>query len=158
MRSKICTKCGEEKPLGEFYSEKTGRYGYHSWCKECAKKDQRKRYSKVKKKQQKYMREQRQLHKEKFHFQDWKHAIKYKFGMTPEQYNVKFKNQRGRCAICGRHQSELKRRLAIHHDHITGKIGRLLCGSCNINLGWYEKRQAEVEIYLKGMQNENESK
>jgi 5-methylcytosine-specific restriction endonuclease McrA len=33
--SKICTKCGETKPLSEFYKLKSGRLGTHSQCKLC---------------------------------------------------------------------------------------------------------------------------
>ena len=32
---KVCTKCGEEKPLEEFYTDKHGKYGRKSVCKEC---------------------------------------------------------------------------------------------------------------------------
>jgi len=33
--SKVCTKCGVEKPLSEFYRKKTCRDGLSSSCKEC---------------------------------------------------------------------------------------------------------------------------
>jgi len=38
---KICSKCGVEKPLSEFwlggYTKKDGTKSLHSWCKECCK-------------------------------------------------------------------------------------------------------------------------
>lgn len=35
-KSKQCTKCGETKPLTEFYKNKGGKYGVQSRCKVCA--------------------------------------------------------------------------------------------------------------------------
>ena len=32
---KICSKCGVDKDVGEFYKEKLGRYGVRADCKEC---------------------------------------------------------------------------------------------------------------------------
>ena len=36
METKICYKCGEEKPLEEFYKDKTRKDGRHSLCKTCS--------------------------------------------------------------------------------------------------------------------------
>lgn len=37
MQTKTCTKCGEEKPLTEFYNDKAGKYGVKSRCKVCVR-------------------------------------------------------------------------------------------------------------------------
>jgi predicted transcriptional regulator len=63
--------------------------------------------------------------------------LKVKFGITPEQYNEMFVNQEGRCAVCGKHQKELKTVLAVDHDHVTEEIRGLLCGPCNMGLGMF---------------------
>lgn len=60
-----------------------------------------------------------------------------KFGLTPEQYDGRLKAQKGRCAICGR-IPPIGRRLAVDHDHKTGKVRGLLCGQCNVALGLFE--------------------
>lgn len=39
-----------------------------------------------------------------------------------------FNNQ---CAICKRHESEFKKRLAVDHSHKTGRVRGLLCFYCN---------------------------
>lgn len=57
------------------------------------------------------------------------------YQMTLEEYNTKFQEQNGLCAVCKKHQSNFKRSLAVDHDHITGKIRGLLCFGCNISLG-----------------------
>ena len=33
--TKVCTKCNEEKEFGEFYKDKSGKYGLLSYCKKC---------------------------------------------------------------------------------------------------------------------------
>lgn len=44
------------------------------------------------------------------------------------------KKQNYSCAICKRHQSEFKTRLAVDHHHGTKEIFGLLCTSCNLVL------------------------
>lgn len=41
--------------------------------------------------------------------------------------------QDGRCALC--RESEANRRLAVDHDHKTGRVRALLCSRCNTALG-----------------------
>ena len=55
------------------------------------------------------------------------------FGINPEQYDAMLRNQSGRCAICK--EPPGKRRLAIDHDHSTGRLRDLLCSQCNTMLG-----------------------
>lgn len=64
-----------------------------------------------------------------------KSNLKRQYGMTPEEYDQMLEEQDGRCKICGTHQSELKRRLAIDHCHKSGKIRGLLCADCNTGIG-----------------------
>lgn len=40
-RSRTCTKCGETKPLSEFYKQETCKYGRRPDCKECVRKRSR---------------------------------------------------------------------------------------------------------------------
>jgi len=37
MRSKICTKCKEEKSFDEFHKDKGRKDGLQCWCKGCIK-------------------------------------------------------------------------------------------------------------------------
>ena len=63
------------------------------------------------------------------------YMLVYRFGITLEDYNNMFNIQKGCCAVCGKHQSELNRILAVDHDHDTGKVRGLLCMSCNTSIG-----------------------
>lgn len=35
MNTKICTKCGQDKPFSDYYKQKTGRFGLRPSCKDC---------------------------------------------------------------------------------------------------------------------------
>lgn len=71
------------------------------------------------------------------------------YGITTVEYNKFYKSQNGKCAICGRHQTKFKQKLAIDHDHATGKIRGLLCMNCNCNFGWFEKNKEKIQKYFK---------
>ncbi len=55
------------------------------------------------------------------------------YDITVEDYDKLFADQGGVCAICG--ASPGKKKLAIDHNHKTGKVRGLLCMSCNVVLG-----------------------
>jgi len=61
-----------------------------------------------------------------------------KYGITENDYNEMFASQGGCCAICGKHQQDESRRLAVDHNHSTGEVRGLLCCGCNTFLGRLE--------------------
>ncbi|MHA2351443.1 MAG: endonuclease VII domain-containing protein [Candidatus Thorarchaeota archaeon] len=56
------------------------------------------------------------------------------YGISAEEYDAMYELQGGCCAICGRHQSKMRRSLHIDHNHATGHVRGLLCGNCNPGL------------------------
>ena len=73
----------------------------------------------------------------------YKHYIQNlekKFGLTHEEYQKMFYEQNGVCAICGKPETAVRAgstlRLAVDHDHKTGRNRSLLCGKCNKLLGF----------------------
>lgn len=71
------------------------------------------------------------------------------YGLTCDQYDAMFAEQDGLCAICGQPERALERgrirKLAVDHDHETGRVRGLLCYSCNVRLAdgsWVAKAQA----------------
>jgi hypothetical protein len=115
---KTCSKCGLTKPLSDFYKFKYSYSGKASVCKICDCK----RSLKYRKENPKVIRN--------VHLNYW-----YKISL--DQYNELFENQKGCCAICGKHQSQFSKSLSVDHDHVTGKIKGLLCGNCNRGLGYF---------------------
>jgi hypothetical protein len=57
------------------------------------------------------------------------------YGITPTDYQAMHKAQGGCCAICRRPGNGRWKELAIDHDHKTGAVRGLLCGSCNKAIG-----------------------
>jgi len=74
--------------------------------------------------------------------------LKYKFGITLEEYNCMVQSQGGVCAICegvndtrrkGTHNGkDIAKSLAVDHNHKTGKVRGLLCSSCNTSIGGFK--------------------
>ena len=67
------------------------------------------------------------------------YRVKYKYGITKVQWLKLLEKQGGGCKVCGATTSRNGRRLHIDHSHITGKVRGLLCDTCNLTLGNYEK-------------------
>lgn len=71
-----------------------------------------------------------------------KYSLKYRFGITPEQYAEMLVMQKGVCAICSQPETVIFRgkikQLGVDHDHETGKIRSLLCSQCNSGLGYFK--------------------
>jgi len=65
--------------------------------------------------------------------------LKYKYGISLEEYEHMLAAQCGRCAICGKHESNLYVRLSVDHNHKTGKVRGLLCRRCNSMLGFCDE-------------------
>ena len=111
--TKRCTKCGEEKPVEEFYGRKRAVDGLEPLCRLC-KKDYSRSY---------YAPERRR-----------ERALKG-YGLTIDGYGALLASQDCRCWVCGKHDDDEHKCLSVDHDHATGRIRGLLCGKCNRAIG-----------------------
>ena len=57
--------------------------------------------------------------------------LRWKYGITLEDYRRMYASQQGRCAICLAEYSVL----SVDHDHETGAVRGLLCRDCNFAIG-----------------------
>ena len=131
---KKCCKCGCIKSFAEFSNKSNTKDGKRTRCKQCESQDQ-----KDKKRQsleQDYLGTR---------LKERANNLKRMFGMSLEEYNDKLSKQKGVCAICGG-LCKSGKRLAVDHNHKTGKIRDLLCGNCNGGLG---KFQDNAELLVK---------
>ena len=64
-----------------------------------------------------------------------RYKIKLHFGISLEAYDALLEVQNNHCALCPKTAKENGRRLAVDHDHSTGRIRGLLCVVCNHGLG-----------------------
>jgi hypothetical protein len=75
---------------------------------------------------------------------------------TLEDFNKLWKEQNGKCAICGVQLvqgmlsgNQVKNRFAVDHDHQTGVVRGLLCNTCNIGLHTFERYPKTTLNYLR---------
>jgi hypothetical protein len=66
--------------------------------------------------------------------------LKFRYGLTRQQYEDMFVAQSGACALCYEPCAS-GNRLAVDHDHATGRVRSLLCRECNIGLGKFRESQ-----------------
>jgi RNA polymerase-binding transcription factor DksA len=72
------------------------------------------------------------------------------YRLTPEAYAKIEEFQGGVCAACGKPSERV--RLAVDHEHSTGRVRGLLCWICNRALGYIRDRQEIAEglaLYLQ---------
>lgn len=162
--TKICTVCGVLKSVDStsFLVKKASRDGFSAHCKSCDRvkkfkfrNDNREKYLAWRKKNYESrkdhlnLKNRENLKKSRLNNPDlWKsRGLKDRYGISLEDYNIMFSNQQGCCAICGTHQSSLKWRLGVDHNHATGVVRSLLCRNCNAAIG-LAKENTEI---LKSM-------
>ena len=131
---KKCCKCGCLKPFSEFYNKNNTKDKKRTRCKQCESEDQKQK-----------KKESLKADFEGTRLKERASNLKRMFNMSLEEYDTKLQAQNGVCAICGGHCVSGKR-LAVDHDHKTGKIRDLLCINCNGGLG---KFKDNVALLLK---------
>jgi hypothetical protein len=109
-----CERCEEHRPAKEFVG---------LVCKDCRALVSRQKYAL-----------DPLAHRER--------ALLRDFDLTLDQYDILFRAQDGKCAICDAPQEQLTCALAVDHDHATGEIRGLLCGPCNKGLGLFRDNPA----------------
>jgi hypothetical protein len=144
--SKVCTRCGEVKPLDEFYVRGDNR-GLRSHCKTCHVASSTVWNCANRNAQLEYMRGRH---------------LKRKYGLGPGEYEEVLEAQGGCCAICGTDTPGGRGRFHVDHDHgcCPGEkacaecLRGLLCHRCNTDLGGYERLRANprTEEYLAQFQ------
>lgn len=154
LTEKICNRCKIKKPISEFHlngkSKITGNDNIRSFCKECCDIKSKESYVKF--------REQRIAKQRIYNINNPGYYLNSvyirKYGITELEYNKMFDDQHGKCFICKTHQSDLKKRLAVDHNHKTGKIRKLLCSRCNSSLGHVNEDILILENMINYLKNE----
>lgn len=155
IKSKVCISCEKEKSMNDFYKAKSKRDGCTNKCKKCiikSRKDYSKQYYKNIPKGKYYIKKNNP-HKYDLPSSDKNYQrermLRVNFGITSKEYNEMFLKQNGRCYICEKHQSEFKKTLAVDHNHKTGAVRGLLCGSCNRGIGLFGDN---IDLLLKSIE------
>lgn len=145
---KTCIKCGESKPISEFYKNKKSIDGRLHACKNCKDK-QAKEYNHTiegKKSHREYMKRYRDsLSTEKRNEIKRNEKYKQKYGLTLDDVNRMHVEQNYKCAICDG-TFDL---LVVDHCHATGKVRGLLCDRCNVGIGCLKDDEVLLENAIK---------
>lgn len=131
--TKSCPRCKQRKELELFKIRKQSPDGRSSWCKACDSAAGRAAYAANPERR----------------YSVWANQIQRLYGITAKEYESMFENQGGVCAIC-MEPGKKDRRLAVDHDHVTGKVRQLLCTYCNVMIGKMESPAglSAFEAYL----------
>lgn len=83
-----------------------------------------------------YVKDWQRKNKDRYTVHVRRAHLKKAFGITIEEYDSILKVQGGVCVICK--SVPKKRKFAVDHNHETGEIRGILCGSCNMGLGYFK--------------------
>ena len=158
--SKVCKKCGIDKPLSEWNRNSGRSDGLAVYCKICVAE-----YHRAWRARPEVKERQARLAAERYAGMSDEDRAEYiragienrrsngynlqsKYGITIADYEALLKSQNGGCAICGKAPSA-DRRLSVDHDHSCcsgrrtcgGCLRGLLCTTCNSWLGFYETKE-----------------
>lgn len=149
---KMCSACGETKPLDAFNRRKDVPDGRAGRCKVCtsAKERQRRadaperyrtyyqRYGSKPENRQKAAaarRERAAADPAKAAEERRRHRLKGLYGITTDEYDDLVQRQGGVCRICSGPPVGRGAHLHVDHDHETGRVRGLLCTRCNLMIG-----------------------
>ena len=145
--TKVCCRCKQEKLVVKFHKNKQQKDGLHVYCADCHNWLQKNLWPRDKKRvkeyKKKYMKSGGIGEKSA---RDWQY--RHKYNITLADYDNLFAQQDGLCAICGKHQDELPRRLSVEHCHSSNQIRGLTCQNCNNKIAWYEQYKDKIDNHL----------
>ena len=81
---------------------------------------------------------QEYMAREDVQFNTWMRNLHRNYKLTPEDFNLLWDQQSGKCAICSEPMDPRGRRktaVAVDHCHDTGVVRGLLCRGCNTGIG-----------------------
>lgn len=151
---KLCTKCKQPRSVSEYSNRNDTWDKLHPWCKVCDRANATKWY----REHPEQARESRRawLQSEEGRKAHRKSVLKYRYKISPEEYEARLAKQDYKCAACGTSEPGGRGAFHIDHDHSCcpgrrscGKCLRgLLCSACNQILGGIENRPGLLS-YLK---------
>jgi hypothetical protein len=130
---KRCKKCGNDQEDSCFYAHKKAKDGLREVCKTCSSTESKSYQT---------------LNKEKIRIR----VASKKYGINAEWYYKTLSNQNNSCAGCNRAFVDVPH---VDHDHTTGQVRGLLCGSCNRAIGLLQEN-TDTMIRLVGYLNQHQ--
>lgn len=147
---KVCTKCGQDKPLDEFGLDRWAKDGHHTQCLQCRRHQRTKRREEHR---DRYLEQSRRSDRKRYAYRlvgnrawqaghrEYMHnsMLRSRYGITLEERQRMYAEQQGKCKICGEAAP-----LGVDHAHDgTKRVRGLLCVRCNTGIGLFRE---DVEI------------
>ncbi len=130
---RICTGCGDPKPLTEYWRTKATASGWNLFCKACVLAERKNPRERLRDRHRTY-------------------------GLECDEYRAMWESQNGKCPICDVTMKEGGRGpdgVCVDHCHDTVTVRGLTCRMCNFRLGYFRddpdrtrRAAAYVEHYL----------
>lgn len=154
---KTCVKCGDTKPLSDFYQQAGMSDGYRNDCKECMKVVRRDWYERNRdyailrtqkwreanpERYEAQRRRNKEENRERIAASNRRGHLRRKYGLTADDYDFLRVTQADLCGICGEKEEA---GLHVDHHHESGLIRGLLCGKCNKAIGLLREDPALFE-------------
>ena len=158
VQLKRCTKCGQEKPVDQFYKRALSPDGLTYECRPCKKVMDQEYYLRNAEACRERTRETRRK-KPWYPRESW---LKHNYGLTKEAFLALLVGQDNRCAVCRDVILDAPRKAGVmaacvDHDHETGVVRGLLCSRCNVGLGQFLDSPARLKaaaVYLEAAHGE----
>lgn len=141
IKTRVCFRCKQTKTISEFPKNKRRSTGYTHDCKICRNKKHRDWYNKNKITIAKQRKNNYDPIKAK------EDRLKSRYNLTIKQHKNMYISQNGCCAICKNPipYEDIK----VDHCHLTGKVRKLLCDSCNKGLGNFNDTTTYLKFAIK---------
>lgn len=133
LKQIVCVDCGKTETARYYKTAKR--------CANCAEKFRAKGKAK-----RRAIR--RKDDPDKHHRIDFIADLKKNYGLSIEDFENLYSNQKGCCACCGKHETEFKRGLHVDHDHKSGQVRGLLCTKCNPGIGYFDDSIEKLEMAI----------
>lgn len=162
---KACNKCGQTKPLSEFYANTRMRDGHLNACRGCVGTAARAYKEKNLERHKLKMRAYRAEHRDRLLVRQREYKVENRDRLaalkrsaetrfTPELWALMLTHQGHRCAICEKDLRTVPQHL-VHadHCHATGNPRGILCHRCNTSLGQFNDDPALLRRAVAYLEN-----
>lgn len=123
---KKCPGCKLVKEVEAFYKFSNSACGRAPYCVVCT--SERIQREEARKQKAGYYQKHRRTNRDRH--------LQRRFGISLEHYERMLEEQGGVCAICK--GTDANKSLAVDHNHQTGAVRQLLCGTCNPAVGFLQ--------------------
>lgn len=123
----ICPDCGKEHTRPNI-----PRGAKYQWrCEGCSARRASEKYLKNREARIASQRKWAKENPEKIKENSRRQSLRRKCGISQDDYTARLNAQGGVCLICGAGE----KKMAVDHNHETGKVRGILCMNCNLMVG-----------------------